>query len=332
MPNIIEVARQAGVSKTLVSRVLNGQSGVGPENRERILEAMSLLNYRPNILARSLVLKRTQAIGVVMDSLCVSYYFGFIGAVTRSAEAMGYHLVFGSLPRIETLRADYLAYFTQGYADGVILYGSTVENEGLISYLVDARFPVVVVEHNPTNEKVHRVLLDNHGGAYTAVKHLTSRGCQDIRHFVGDLDKQVTQDRLAGYQHAMRDLGLTIKEHSVVQASFTEAAGYDAMRRLIEAGDVPQAIFCGSDLTAFGAMRAAMQAGIRIPEEIKFVGFDDDKPESHDIVFPQLTTLRQPLDEMGRLAIEQLVKAIRDPDIHPLRSVLSPELVLRETT
>lgn len=332
MPNIIEVAKLAGVSKTLVSRVLNGQSGVSPENRVRILEAMAQLNYRPNVLARSLVLKRTQAIGVVMDSLCVPYYFGFISAVTYSAETMGYHLVFGSLPRKERLRADYLAYFTQGYADGVILYGSTVENEALISYLVDARFPVVVVEHNPTNEKVHKVLLDNHGGAYTAVKYLSSLGCQDIRHFVGDLDKQVTQDRLAGYQDAMHELGLPIMENSVVQASFTEDAGYAAMRRLIEAGDIPEAVFCGSDLTAFGAMRAVMQAGLHIPEQIKFVGFDDDRPESHDIVFPPLTTLRQPLDEMGKLAMEQLVNAIRDPDIKPQRAILSSQLILRDTT
>lgn len=332
MPTILDVAKRAGVSKTLVSRVINGQSGVGEENREKIRKAIQELGYKPNILARSLVLKQTNTIGVILDSLCVPFYFDFIKSVTQLGQTLGYSMLFCAEAYDVNAKSRYMNHFTQGNADGIIIYGSSVSDTQIISNLAKTGFPLVVVEHDIEGASTNKVLVDNVEGAKLAVNHLISKGCKDIRHFMGDPYKKVYLDRLHGYQDAMTENGLSVKEDSIIYTLFTEQSGYHNMMKLIQEKNVPEAVFCSGDVIAFGVMRALLENNYSIPEDIKIVGFDDDRPNSFDMVFPGLTTVRQPLEEIGKEAIVMLDYIIRNHSKVHKKTTIMPELVIRETT
>ncbi len=332
MPTILDVAKRAGVSKTLVSRVINGQSGVGEENRERILKAIKELGYKPNMLARSLVLKQTNTIGVILDSLCVPFYFDFIRSVMQQGQTLGYSMLFCAEANDINAKSRYMNHFTQGNADGIIIYGSSFADTQIISNLAKTEFPLVVVEHDIEEASTNKVLVDNVQGARMAVNHLISKGCKDIRHFMGDPYKKVYLDRLKGYKEAMSESGLAVKEESILYSQFTEQSGYENMMRLIQANDVPEAIFCSGDVIAFGVIRALVKNNYSIPRDIKIVGFDDDRPDSFDMVFPGLTTVRQPLEEIGKEAIAMLDYIIKNRSKVHKKMMIMPELIIRETT
>lgn len=332
MPTILDVAKRAGVSKTLVSRVINGQSGVGEQNKENILAAIKELGYKPNMLARSLVLKQTNTIGILLDSLCVPFYFDFIKSVTQQGQALGYSMLFCAEDYDINAKSRYMNHFTQGNADGIIIYGSSVADTQIISNLAKTEFPLVVVEHDIDQVSTNKVLVDNVEGAKMAVNHLIDRGCKDIRHFMGDPYKKVYLDRLKGYEDAMTENGLTVNQDSIIYSKFTERSGYENMMKLIKDNRVPEAIFCSGDVIAFGAIRALVENNYSIPKDIKIVGFDDDKPDSFDMVFPGLTTVRQPLEEIGKEAILMLEHIIKNRSKAHKKLTVMPELIIRETS
>ena len=328
MATIIDIARRAGVSKTLVSRALNGQPGVGVEARRRIEEAARALAYRPNLLARSLAIKTTRTIGVVLDSLCEPYYFELIRGMEEGARAAGYRLLFCSAHNDGRSKASYVDFFTQGYVDGVVIYGSDLNDLCLLEALRVGGFPFVVVEQELDGTQVNNVVLDNAGGARMATERLLRAGCRDVRHFTGDMGKAVSADRLRGYMAAMREHDLP---GTIVQADFTRASGAQAMADLLAARDVPDGIFFAADATAYGAMEVLLAHGLRIPQDIRLVGFDDDAPAGQDLRAPGLTTVRQPLRAMGACALQVLVRAIQDAAHAPEQVRFQPELLARET-
>ncbi|GAB1484311.1 LacI family DNA-binding transcriptional regulator [Treponema sp.] len=331
MPTILDVAKRAGVSKTLVSRLLNSRKGVSEASKEAILAAIKDLNYRPNHLARSLVLQRTYTIGVVMDSLCTPFYFDFICGLEDAGRRHGYNTLFCSANEQEAVKSRYIEFFTQGRTDGIIIYGSSLGDSDLIRGLSETHFPFVVVEHDIQGALMNRVLLDNIQGAKTATEHLISLGAKDIRHFMGDLNKKISLDRCTGFLEAMRAHGLQAGNNSIVNSRFTEKSGYECMKGLIEKKDIPEAIFFSGDVTAFGAMRAMIENGIRIPEDVRLVGFDEDTPGSFDLVFPALTTMKQPLHEMAEKAVQILVETIENPGGECKTKVFQPELLVKAT-
>ena len=359
MSTIYDVAAAAGVSKTLVSRYLNGQTGVSPASRAKIERAIERLEYRPNQLARSLKTNRTNTIGVLMDGLCTPYYFDLIRGIERGAEASGFRALFSSADHIlraeldrqrrlkqklseraglsdsrtddSELDAGRVEFFTQGGADGVIIYGSRTTEESFLRSMAITGLPLVFIEYAPAQAAANRVLLDNAQGARLATTNLIERGWKDIRHFQGEMNKQISADRRDGFIEAMTTGGMRITKKSLIDSGFSEESGYRAMKGLIENKDLPDAIFFSADLAAFGAYRALLENGYQVPRDIAFFGFDDDVPDSRDILFPALSTVRQPLFEMGRQAAELLAQAIENPQSPPRTIVLQPELVIRET-
>ena len=328
MATISDIAARAGVSPALVSRVLNGRTGVSPENRERILAVIREFNYRPNTLARSLVLQRTQTIGVVLDTLCMPYFFDLIYGLQDTGEQLGYNVIFGSGRDNARIKANYIDYFGSGRADGLIVYGSQLNDQNVLRDLAQRNTCFVLIEGRLPDASVHNLLVDNFTGARQATDRLIAADRRRIAHFTGDQRFRVGGDRLEGFLRAMEDAGLA--PAAVVDTVFTEKSGYDAMAALLASGNVPDGLFCGSDRIAFGAMRALVGHGLHIPGDVAVVGFDDDLPQGGG-QFPGLTTLRQPLRQMGSDAVRLLVETIEHPDREKVVKVYTPELVPRES-
>jgi Transcriptional regulators len=330
MVTISEIAKKAQISRTIVSRVINNRPGVSAETREKVLAIMKESNYTPNALARSLAMQKTQTIGVVMDNLCDDYFFKLIAGLQDASEALNYNILFCSGRNNMELNLRYVDFLTQGRTDGVIAYGSYHQDQEVFSRLENRNCNFVLIEGDIPSHKINNVILDNFKGAYIATEHLIQRGYKKIFHFTGDMNYKVSLDRFNGFVKAMQDHSIPIGAN-IIYADFFEESGYTQMNRLIEEGNVPDAIFFGADKTAYGAMRALFEHGLHPPEDVAIIGFDDDKPETTSILFPGLSTIRQPLYEMGTASVELLVKAIDHPGMEPEVKVFEPELVLRET-
>lgn len=335
MSSIQDVARLAGVSKTLVSRVINGQTGVSEKSREKILQAMRELQYRPNGIARSLVLKRTNTIGVALDSLCEPYFFELIEGIEQVVAQTDYDVVFCSGRNSKKLKNRSIQYFAQGRTDGVIIYGSKLDDEEIILQLQKSGFPFVVVENDLANLQINNIVVDNEFGAGQAVDHLIACGCRSIIHMSGNRDVRAALDRQNGFIVAMQRRGFTIHSDMLVRADFSIEGSYEATRDFFHrcpAAERPDGIFCSSDKTAYGTILALQEMGIRVPEDVMIVGFDDDRPPMLEVRLPKLTTLSQPLRDMGSAAVRLLLEELEGESAHKRRLVFYPQLIVRETT
>ena len=334
MSSLQDVAKLAGVSKSLVSRFINGQPGVSPASREKIRAAMDQLHYRPNALARSLVLRSTRTIGVVMDSLCEKYFFRLIDGLEAGADKTGYDVIYSHGRSQAAHKEKAVRYFMQGRTDGIVLYGSRLEDEAIIRMLADNGIPFVVIENTFSGLDINNVTVDNAHGSAMAVDFLVARGCRNIFHVSGGTEHQASLDRREGYIAAMKRHKLQADERTIISASFDVQESYQAMRAFLQKRpreSLPDACYCASDNTAYGVMMALEEAGCRVPEDVKIIGFDDDDPPAGRIFRP-LTTLAQPLHQMGERAMEILCSSIEHPEEGRQKAAFVPLFVERETT
>lgn len=331
MATISDIARQANVSRTLVSRVLNNKPGVSPENREKILEIIEENHYVPNGLAKSLVLQRTNTIGVVMDDLCNEFFFKLISGLQDAAEERDYNILFCSGRKDMAARLKYVDYLTGGCTDGIIAYGSRFADEELFRYVAEKSANSVLIESDLSDCTADRILLDNFHGAYIATEHLIRQGRKNIVHVTCDMNYDVGLERLNGFVQAMHDYRMPLGPDSILYADHFEDIAYRQMQKRLSQGARPDACFAGADKPAFGVIRAAMEAGLSVPGDLAVIGFDDDVPDSKDILFPPLSTMRQPLYEMGQAGVLLLIDRISHPDRDPAAKTFQAELVLRET-
>ncbi|MCL2342707.1 MAG: LacI family transcriptional regulator, partial [Firmicutes bacterium] len=275
MATISDIAREAQVSRALVSRVLNNRRGVSPENREKILAVIKDRNYTPNALARALVSQKTQTIGVVMDDLCDKYFFDLIRGLQDMGEELGYNIIFCSGRDNREDKFRYVDYFVRGRADGLIAFGSRLADAEVFKGIVEKTSHFVLIEGNISGCEHNKIQLDNLGGAYRATSHLLERGYRKIWHVTGDMGYNVTLDRMNGFLKAMRDYSAAVTEDSVIHADFEEGLACRRVSALIREGKLPDAFFVGADKTAYGVIRALRNNGLRVPEDVAVIGFDD---------------------------------------------------------
>lgn len=328
MATIAQIAAEAEVSRALVSRVLNNKSGVSQKNRAKIQAIIEKHNYVPNAIARSLVTQKTRTIGVVMDSLCDAFFFELISGMQNMAEELDYNIIFCSGYNDSNIKLKYIDYYAHGRADGLIAFGSRSQN--LFTEIFHKTKNFVIIEGDIPDLVFNKVQVNNTKGAYRATKHLLDLGYRDLLHFTGDMDYSVSLERLNGFYEALQDYGLPT-ENTVIYADFSEETGYRKMTELIEKGRIPAGCFAGADKTAFGILRAMKQHDLQAPDDMALIGFDQDQPTSRDMVFPKLTTMRQPLFEMGKEAVRLLVRSIEDPQALPATIVFDAELIIGET-
>lgn len=335
MTSIIDVAKRAGVSKTLVSRAINGQKGVGEESRKRILEAMKELNYIPNSTAKALVTGRTSMIGIILDSLCDSYFFELIKGIQSEVARLNYHVIFCSGENNAKIKEEYIDLFASKRTDGVIIYGSNYDDVELIKRISRSDFPIAVIENVIDDDMVNNVIVENSYGSKLIIDHLYEEGCRNILHITGTKQNKVGVDRKLGYEEAMRMKGL--EAETIECGDFKVKLGYEAVKQYLaeHARDkLPDAIYFGADNLAFGGIMALEESGIRVPQDILIAGFDDDSPMNYGIAqkMPTLTTIRQPLYNLGVETVKLLISQIQNPGAKREKRIFYPELVVRNST
>lgn len=331
-----DVARLAGVSTKTVSRVVNAHSDISPATRQRVQAAIEQLGYRPNILARSLVNRRSNTLAVVAWGID---YFGpsrSVVGIEQQSDEFGYSLFLNLVARpddgdVGQLLDDLIA----RRVDGIIWAAPEVaDNRAWLNPAILSQLPPVVFLSMAPRPGLSVVAVDNRLGAFEAVQHLVGQGRRRIGHIAGPLAWWEARERAAGWEAALRTAGLPVRPAMAVEGDWTAASGERALRRLLAQEPDLDAIFTGNDQIALGALGAAHSLGRRVPEDLAFVGFDDI-PESA-FFWPPLTTVRQPLIEAGRLAVQALHQVIADgqppSDSTPPVTIVKPVLVVRASS
>ncbi|MDX2594748.1 MULTISPECIES: LacI family DNA-binding transcriptional regulator [Streptomyces] len=338
-PTLEEVAARAGVGRGTVSRVINGSPRVSDATRAAVEAAVAELGYVPNTAARALAANRTDAIALVVPEPETRFfaepYFSDmlrgVGAELGETE-MQLLLIFAGSDRERERLAQYLAAHR---VDGVLLV-SVHADDPLPDLVAQLEIPAVISGPRSAAETLTSVDSDNFGGARSAVEHLVSRGRRRIAHITGRLDVYGAQRRVDGYREALREAGHAADERLIVPGDFTEEGGRRAMATLLERYPDVDAVFAGSDVTAAGARQVLREAGRRIPDDVALVGYDDSAIARH--MDPPLTSVRQPIEEMGRAMIDLLLSEIADRrpaatrGLERRHAVLPTELVARASS
>ncbi|MFF5367194.1 LacI family DNA-binding transcriptional regulator [Streptomyces sp. NPDC013187] len=331
-PTLEEVAARAGVGRGTVSRVINNAAGVKESTREAVQRAIQELGYVPNLAARSLAGRRTDAVALVLTEpdwrvFAEPFFSEIVRSLGDALTDTGMQLML-TLVRSDTERTRFLEYARGGRVDGVLLL-SVHAGDRLPDMLAEARLPTVMLGRRSGDEYVSYVDADNVGGARSAVSHLLARGRRAIATIAGPLDMYVAQCRLRGYQDALALAGLTYEESLVVEGDFTEESGRRAMAELLERHPEIDGVLAASDTTAVGALHALRAAGRRVPQDVAVIGFDDFPLAQR--TEPRLTTVRQPLEEMGRAMIRLLLEDMEEPSVAYRHVILRTELQVRES-
>lgn len=327
---IQDIAQQLGIAASTVSKALNDYSDVSEATRKRVQAAARELDYHPSAAAQSLRRRKTRKIGLV-----VNYPIGFIGeylsrlmiGVALAAEREGYHIV------LYTPIADSLDQLTRicrsREVDGLLLLWGDLTSENL-NLMQSENIPFVVVARRVDEYEVPFVVGDNKGGALDLTHHLISLGHRRIGFTSWSTEHTTNLDKLAGYKQALAEANIPFDDDLIVYITREPENRYAAMNELLDLSDPPTAVFAFHDYVAIQALRAAIDRGLRVPEDIAIAGFDG--MYSSLITTPPLTTVKHPVREIGHQAVEILLKHISDPNLPPQQAILPVELMPRQST
>ena len=332
-PTIIDVARAASVHPSTVSRVVNGRAELSllPETRQRVLAAARRLGYRPSALARSLRLRRTFTLGMLIPDITNPFFPPIIKGAEDTAHARGYNVILCNTEDSSEREATYLRVLRERQVDGLLI-ASSFTADAVIADLRKERFPFVLVNRASSRGADDLgVLADNRAGMGSAIDHLIELGHRRIGIAAGPQTTTTGQERLVYAKSAMRARHLRPDEALItVSEGFSEETGYRAACRLFRAGHPPTAVVCANDLIALGALRAAQEVGLRVPADLSVVGFNDIPLAGR--FDPPLTTVRVPQQEMGARAAALVIAALEGERIEARRVLVEATLVVRAST
>lgn len=329
---IADVAAAAGVHPSTVSRVLSagGTSSIATATARRVTKAAERLGYRPSALARSLRLRRTLTLGMLVPDITNPFFSSIIKGAEDAARERGYNLILCNTEDLPEREASYLAVLRERQVDGLLIASSRMGN-ATITGLRREQFPFVLLNRSAHAAGDLAVLVDNRAGAETVVAHLAALGHRRVAHIAGPSSTTTGAERWAGFTDAARAHGLATDKRLLIEAeAFSEAAGYAATRTLLARGNALTAIFAANDLIAIGALAAIREAGLRVPDDISIVGFNDIPLAG--LLEPALTTVRVPQLEMGRGAAELLVARLEGRQAGPCRVILPTTLIVRASS
>ena len=336
-PTIKQVAKAAGVSTQTVSRVINDRPDVAPETRERIMMTIDELGYQPSALARSLIQQRSYTLGVVTAGLKQIGPSRTLNGITSAVEEAGYSLLLKELPRFDI--GDVVLIFQAllaRHVDGIIWAVPEVgQNRDWINkQSLDLKIPVVYLTMEP-KEHLSAVSIDNYLGGQLAVTHLLEQGYRHIAHITGPLDWWEARQRMLAWKETVTAFGLEAGERCWAEGNWSPASGAQAFETL--SGQYPEmdSIFVGNDQMALGAIQMASQKGLRIPEDLGIVGFDNITESEY--YCPPLTTIEQDQYAVGKVAVEETIKMIKTgwhglEPLEPRSITLAPTLVIRQSS
>jgi DNA-binding LacI/PurR family transcriptional regulator len=322
-----DLARHLGLSTATISTVLNGTpaaSEIPKATQERILAAAQKFNYRPNALARSLRGMRSHTVGILVPEISEGYGALVLGAVGDYLLSKGYFFFVVTHRRKPELLDEYPELLRQRSVEGLIVIDTALEKP--------MPLPTVVISGHRSHPGITNVVLNHDHAAHLALEHLVQLGHERIAFIKGQPYSADSETRWKAIERAAESLGLEIREELVVELdidTFSPYVGYPVARRLLQRTQDFTALFAYNDLSAIGALRALRDSGLRVPEDVSLVGFDDINSAAFQI--PSLTTVRQPLDTMGALAGEILLQRIQGGP-NPVEVTVNPELIIREST
>lgn len=316
MTTIQDVARRAGVSIATVSRVINRiDHKVKKKTRERVLKAISDLDYRPNALARGLLMKKSMTVGLIIPDISNPYYAEIVRGIQDVADQKGYDIILLNTDRRPERIVKAIHLLREKIADGVIFSGGVISGFGPLSALKELRERVVVIGRHDVNFPA--AMVDNIGGATQAIQHLIDLGHRRIAYIGGPEDSYAMIDRLKGCQTAHAQNGIEMDRSLIRWGQLTVESGMTDTESLLETKDPPTAIFAGNDWKAFGAIHAARKRGLKVPEDLAVVGFDNI--QLADFFDPSLTSVEIPRYELGARTMEMLVDLIDQKDFDRVR-------------
>jgi LacI family transcriptional regulator len=341
--NSNEIAKLAGVSRSTVSRVINNYSNVPEETREKVLRVIKEYDYVPHASARMLAGSKNKVIGLFIVDLINEedglknritkspYYLEFTSSVIETASEMDYLVLVHIIHTVAGYEKIKESFYNKTISGGIFI-GQNDDDES-IKTIIDRGYRVVLVDQSirpedATYNQCTIVNADNYDGAYRATKYLIDKKHEQIAHITGGTVKFSSKDRIRGYKKALEDAGIKVNKNLIIDSEFVENAGYEATKKLFKSKSKFSAIFASNDKIAFGAIKAIQEEGLKIPEDISVIGFDDI--ESSKYVNPPLTSIKMELVEMADLATKSIVASI-EKDAKPSVNIVPVTLVERES-
>ncbi|ENM5786545.1 substrate-binding domain-containing protein [Vibrio metoecus] len=329
MATMKDIARLAGVSTSTVSHVINKSRFVSDEIAERVNNAAQQLNYAPSALARSLKMNRTKTIGMLVTTSTNPFFGEVVKGVERSCYHKGYNLILCNTEGDNQRMKASINTLLQKRVDGLLLMCSTLEGERLDVFDRYPDIPVVVMDWGPILFASDKIQDNSLQGGYMAAKHLIECGHKEIGCITGPLIRHQAQMRYEGYKRALAEAGLGIHPDWIIESDFECEGGYQAFEKLYQRNKLPSALFVSNDMMAMGVIQAASQRGLRVPDDLSLIGYDD--VHIAKFMTPALTTIHQPKYRLGKAAVDTLLYRLENPDTTAQVVQLEPTLVVRSS-
>lgn len=326
-PTIHDVAKKVGVSTTTVSKVFNNTGRISESTKQKILQAIDELNYRPSVMATALKGKLTSTIGLLIPDLANPFFAELSRRIEDRGHELGYNLFICSTDYDPDKEKEYISLFKNKGVDGIIC-ASGCEDHSSIVQLLEENFPIGVVARNYDSLEIDTVTTDDFMGGYKATSYLIELGHKDIAIIAKNV--QSNRVRIDGYLKAMEENGLKPRTDFEFTTAMSTENGRIIAHKYLKSSQPPTAIFALNDLLAVGAMQAAAECGLRIPEDISIIGFDNSFVAS--IVIPPLTSVSQPTQTLGKEIVDLIDARIKEENKEKTRILLSPKLIIRKTT
>jgi LacI family transcriptional regulator len=325
---IHDIAKRAGVSVSTVSRVMNGKPDVRQATQDKVNAAIKELKYRPNTVARGLVLQRSNVIGFIASDITNPNFPGMARGVVARAREYGYSVMIFDTFRDSEVEKEAINLLRSRQVDGIILNFGEVNTDEL-EKLKKEKFPVVQVYRKTPRSAISTIAIDNVESGYNAVSYLLNLGHRRIGHITPGVKTQSGIERLEGYRKALKEREIPFEEELVIQGNNTSDSGRECMEQLLALDNPPTAVFAAHDMMALGAYDAVFSAGLSIPEDISVVGHDNIPVAS--LVRPKLTTVDTAKGELGKAGIDLLIREIENEAPISEEKVFSTELLIRES-
>lgn len=326
MATIYDVSQQAGVSLATVSRVINNNSNVSEKTRQKVLAAMAALDYRPNTIAQSLASSCSNSVGVLVSQLDGPYYGPMMAEIEAALRAQNKHVIIAVGHSEAAMEQESVAFLVSRGCDALILDVEAVSDEYLVQ-LSKGPVPIVLINRYIAAIEPNCIYLDNELGGYLATRHLVEQGHRSIAYISGPKNKHDANERLIGHQKALAEGGLVFDPALCVEGDYKEEGGEAGMLTLLATGKAFTALVCANDQMASGAIAACLERGLQIPADLSVVGYDNVPFAKY--IAPKLTTVNNPIHEMGKMAAFWVLKQVYQATDTKVNSVFVPELVVR---
>ncbi|MEE4311744.1 MAG: LacI family DNA-binding transcriptional regulator [candidate division KSB1 bacterium] len=335
---IYDVAKKAGVGIGTVSRVINNSPHLSIKTKLKVEKVIKELKYQPHAMAQSLARKKTNTVACIVPDFTGYFFVEMLCGIQRECSTLGYDLILYSVDEIEKKEMFLKRTLREKKVDGVLFLSLDISDKEADRF-IQADFPIVLVDS--FHPKLDSIMVENEEGAFLATDHLLQLGHRKVGVITGHLDSVPANVRLEGYKRALNHCKIQLNDQYISISSmngdteersnhgFNKKAGYNAMMRLLDKNsDPPTAVFVSSDIQALGAINAVMDRGLKVPEDIAIVGFDDIELAA----WVGLSTMRQPMAEMGSLAVSRLFEKIQQHHLPTMNKLFTPKLIVRESS